>query len=405
MRILSVFLVEGQSAAMASATSKTITITIGCILLLALLVGDRLSRSSWLFIEQSPKEVHIIVRQENHTTTETDLQPIDVIQHNRTDSHVDSLPIDETLHNQSKAMITNERIENNETKFPTVKFIQYPHNTLGSGADMQCHWETTFVSNRSAYDYIQLSAFEEGICIPKNPNVTIHIFSSVEAKQCLNSKRVVISGDSYMRQLFVGLADILLGKKLKNDAQIINGSLRTQFVETANHWLSQRHKKDESFPIAEYSCEQPCYGRDTSFSKICSECINSFTLEDEQTVAVVGAGVHIMNRLGKDVNATAREIDTFLNLTKRTIFVSMPSYQLEKVPDEYKEASSVRNNLYGAVLPLLAPRNPDHPFLDVYQLTRSCTMNNCSYDGGHRSRYVNRWKAQLLLNTLCEVVE
>ena len=29
-------------------------------------------------------------------------------------------------------------------------------------------------------------------------------------------------------------------------------------------------------------------------------------------------------------------------------------------------------------------------------------MENCSYDGGHRSRYVNRWKAQLLLNTLCE---
>ena len=53
----------------------------------------------------------------------------------------------------------------------------------------------------------------------------------------------------------------------------------------------------------------------------------------------------------------------------------------------------------------VAPTNPDHPYLDVFQLTNSCNMENCSYDGGHRSRYVNRWKAQLLLNTLCEYLD
>ena len=128
-------------------------------------------------------------------------------------------------------------------------------------------------------------------------------------------------------------------------------------------------------------------------------------MENENTVAVVGAGVHIMGRLNKNVNATTREINQFLNLANRTIFVSLPSYEISKVPTEYKEISSVRNNIYDALLPNVAPWNPQHPFLDVFQLTRSCCMNNCSYDGGHRSRYVNRWKAQLLLNTLCEIVE
>lgn len=35
-------------------------------------------------------------------------------------------------------------------------------------------------------------------------------------------------------------------------------------------------------------------------------------------------------------------------------------------------------------------------------MLQSCYMENCSSDGGHRARFVNRWKAQLLLNMLCE---
>lgn len=90
--------------------------------------------------------------------------------------------------------------------------------------------------------------------------------------------------------------------------------------------------------------------------------------------------------------AAVGEIKKFLNLTKRTIFVSMPA------------GSNRLREVYERMLPYLAPNQPEHPFLDVFQLTRSCTMQNCSYDGSHRSRHVNRWKAQLLLNTLCEIL-
>ena len=42
-------------------------------------------------------------------------------------------------------------------------------------------------------------------------------------------------------------------------------------------------------------------------------------------------------------------------------------------------------------------------YIQKIELTRSCTMKNCSFDGGHSTHFVERWKAQLLLNTLCEV--
>jgi hypothetical protein len=150
------------------------------------------------------------------------------------------------------------------------------------------------------------------------------------------------------------------------------------------------------------------------------------------SVSVVGAGVHVLtyfnNQVNKllpanergfkptardvpegdtiaAVNETIKDFERFFNLSKNLIYVSMPSYDIEKVPVAYKNAS---HNTYAGVihrglLPSLAPQNMQHPFIDVFQLTRACYMKNCSYDGGHRSRYVNRFKAQLLLNTLCEV--
>jgi len=275
-----------------------------------------------------------------------------------------------------------------------VIFIPFPHNTLGSGADMECKWETItlppYDNNITTYDSTQLAAFAEGVCIPPFLNASIHVFSSNEARSCLRSKRVIISGDSYMKQLFIGIADILLGKKVHGDMEIMGAENRSHVVATTNYWLAQRYESTNfSFPKVEYTCEESCYGRYLApFSKHCSKCINALTTMDgnnNNTIAVVGAGVH--------PKANINEIKKFLTLVKKTIFVPMPHLEDNK-----------SRNYYNAVLPHVAPRQPEHPFLDVYQLTSSCTMANCSYDGGHRSRYVNRWKAQLLLNTLCKII-
>jgi hypothetical protein len=36
-------------------------------------------------------------------------------------------------------------------------------------------------------------------------------------------------------------------------------------------------------------------------------------------------------------------------------------------------------------------------------LSKSCQWENCTNDGYHRARFVNRWKAQILLNSICHV--
>ena len=161
------------------------------------------------------------------------------------------------------------------------------------------------------------------------------------------------------------------------------------------------------FPIVQYKCERDCYGKLDHFNTTCSECINSYTNNDNNTVGVVGAGIHIANRIkgsGK-INSIVQEMNAFLGKAHHTIWTSMPSYNIDKVPDAYKKEHVWKHKINTKLIQNVAPTNPDHPYLDVFQLTNSCNMENCSYDGGHRSRYVNRWKAQLLLNTLCEYLD
>jgi len=147
---------------------------------------------------------------------------------------------------------------------------------------------------------------------------------------------------------------------------------------------------------------------------MCSNCTNQYTQYSPHAIAVVGAGVHVLKHFGRDkargttaraVNATIADMQNFFAISKNTMYVSMPSYEVEKIPKEYREAMhhTHAGRLYEGLLDSLAPNVAGHPFLDVFPLTRACVWENCSVDGGHRARFVNRWKAQLLLNTLCEV--
>ena len=77
-------------------------------------------------------------------------------------------------------------------------------------------------------DSTQRAAFAEGICVPPRLNASIHVFSSAEAKECLRSRRMIISGDSFMKQQFIGLADILLSKKLNGDKEPSTRSTRAR---------------------------------------------------------------------------------------------------------------------------------------------------------------------------------
>ncbi|KAL7533193.1 hypothetical protein ACHAWF_004378 [Thalassiosira exigua] len=295
-----------------------------------------------------------------------------------------------------------------------VKFIPFPHRTLGSGDDVQCTWSTRPVNaSSSTYDTIQRAVFKEGMCMPPSKINQIHIFSTAEAIECLSPTSqkhdvsVAVGGDSYTRQLFIGLADIVLGRA--NNVEILNAAMRRKILNQTQQELRIRHERNPSFPNIQFPCHWQCYGNEKPFSWKCSRCMNAFAERSPYAVGVVGAYVHVMKNFEssgvRQFNNTRDDIKKFISLSKRTIFASMPSYRIEMVPKKYQDEvhHDKAEQMYHELLSYLAPNIPDHPFVDFFQLTKSCFMNNCSYDGGHRSRYVNRWKAQLLLNTICEV--
>jgi len=307
-----------------------------------------------------------------------------------------------TQTNDTAAILSS--IDSKLTNDTHVKFIPFPHKTLGSGDEMKCNWTTIPLNDTNNYDFTQQKAFSEGVCIPQN--ISIHIFSSNEAIECLSSKRIIISGDSYNKQLFVGLADILLSKHIQNGKEILDSTYRNTVTALTNSVLAKRYKNDPNFPNVQYKCERQCYGNYATrpFNEVCAECINSYT-EDDNTIAVVGAGIHLPGGI-TGVKDRVRMISSFLDRSNRTIYVPMPHSLVEMVPTKYHAGAPSKNamkeEVYNELLPNLAPVNPKQPFLDTYQMTRSCTFSNCTFDGGHKSRFVNRMKAQLLLNTLCE---
>ena len=124
----------------------------------------------------------------------------------------------------------------NET---TIRQVGFPHNDLGVGTAAVCWWvpkdqgdvddgvvSSLLGGDLLSPDAIQARAFEETICVPESKAglSKLHLFSTLEARTCLSNVTVALTGDSYSRQLFIGLSEILLANP-SND-HIRNGSQR-----------------------------------------------------------------------------------------------------------------------------------------------------------------------------------
>ena len=328
-------------------------------------------------------------------------------------------PQTESVKNLRSTPIKNENASSNDSRYSScissttviddgVKFIPFPHKVMGSGLDVACDWSTQ--ANISAAcnpraDLIQRAALTEGVCLPGGRRSKLHIFSTAEAIECLSPTiqnrniSVIITGDSYNIQLFIGLTDILLGRV--SNIQILDGKVRRKNLKLSMHELEIRHKIDPSFLNVKWVCGYECYGMHVEpFSEHCSSCMNAYTSKSENVAAVVSATIHVFTAVGggeQNLNLTIVEIKKYLDLANRTIFNSMPTYSTR-----VKNTPGWHSKFFQALKPNLAPYNTSRPFIDFSELTKSCIMDNCSYDGGHRSRFVNRFKAQLLLNTICD---
>jgi hypothetical protein len=277
-------------------------------------------------------------------------------------------------------------------------------------------------------DVIQLAALSEGICLPNHTSPLrsrLHVYSKDEAIQCLspayqNNKpiRLVISGDSYNRALFIGMTDILLGDP--SNEELYNERQRNLAIDHRGaQLLAQQKASSSSFPSLIPICWNPCMGQSNkghTFQSKCHWCVNGYTnashignpkseTSDDvmYTAVVVGASVHIWKALGGK-EAALNDIKEFLNRAPRILFNTMPAYQLGKVPKDHRKKSHHSN--FGFYRDLIEwHKEKARPTLDFFAMTAACMWSNCTADGGHRSRFVNRWKAQLLLNAICDYHE
>ena len=298
-----------------------------------------------------------------------------------------------------------------------IEYVPFPHRDIGIGDDAACRWEARDVSNRTdpvvasllgrdvAHpDLLQRSAFEETLCVPESNRVLskLHVFSTRQARKCLENVTLAIVGDSYTRNLFIELGSVLFGRMER--VEIVGGSHRTKLAAMVDdEFQDYRERVDPAFPRVRHICFTECFGRTYPFWRLCSDCVNEFRREHkrEEVVLFAGVGVHINKHYEGDLDKAAEEIKKLWSAAGNMIFASLVNYQTSKVPEQYRGAKDTpKPKLYRKELED-QERFQNVRLFDYYELTKSCRMENCTTDGGHRAHFVNRWKAQLLLNTLC----
>ena len=158
-------------------------------------------------------------------------------------------------------------------------------------------------------------------------------------------------------------------------------------------------------PHLEWICPSDCDGRSSNWKRDCSKCLQQTTSFHKQgTILIVGPVWELYKTL-VSTTTTTKELILFnqglLQLGHDVVFVSVSPNKTYSDPLRCGNYRIGPSSQYWAMLPWIQKRSVPH--VDVFQATRTCTWKNCSAGGGlFRARFVNRWKAQLLLNLLCQ---
>jgi hypothetical protein len=253
-------------------------------------------------------------------------------------------------------------VKNTSSSARLFSFVPFPHKRLPTGPDAGCQWKT--MQPQASNDVIQNASANEGACYINVSTIEryglhIHIFSQEQAIICLNQTAIIIAGDSYTKQLAIGLGDILLGRD--SNHEIKSSKERSKVLDDTIHELRVRDSSSFGFPSITYACAEACYGQRLPFATECSKCLRPLyrkaqQLTSNKTALVAGVGVHMRHRIGP--NESANQMKEFQNKLP-SIMVSVPSYQVSKQPFEYAETTDENEQLYQQSLQL-------SPFLYIY---------------------------------------
>ena len=89
-------------------------------------------------------------------------------------------------------------------------------------------------------DKVQRQAVLDGVFF-SNLKIPFHLFSAKEANDCIVGKSIHVFGDSYSRQAFIGLAEIILNDP--SNMEIHNGMMREKMVANLTEELSRHLPK------------------------------------------------------------------------------------------------------------------------------------------------------------------
>lgn len=329
---------------------------------------------------------------------------------------------------QNRSWLVDDPASNSR---PAVSFIDWPHiprtfdGFIGTG-----DWLTSVSQFASPYskDNITIQAHREGLfsghqitpsdgSFESGKKIEFHIFSSEEVRECLLGKKLVILGDSYMMQMYIGLCDIFAG--IPFDVEIKNGTMRSQILSQTRNMMKPLMKNTS----ITFELEECRHGHLTCFY----ENLKKKTIHSSDVV-VMNALIHQLNSANQ-TNLTPQTAEShfynyhkylnlIFNMTRnfhdeksnlKLTWCSGVGYsflpRLQKAYSEFLK-NGLQNNFNAFRLNFEAFKLAEQyniPTLDILTMTSSCNWANCSSDGGHRARFVNRMKAQMLLNNICKI--
>lgn len=305
--------------------------------------------------------------------------------------------------------VKNEPVPSPTSTFPAVSTHLLRSNRL----------QGEFVTSSQACseiqrcDKIQIAAAREGFFTSTN-HEKMNIFSALEARNCLRHKKIHVAGDSYTRQLYIALLEILQGYPRSHE--FTNGHERNSALLTMQKKVA-RSLEDVDITIS-FVCHDECYPYRNLTSMDCGKCLSNLSTNVDANVVSfqVHRVQHIIKNNGGDRKATIQSfghevLNEIFKRVPHVIWGTGPSYNRQKIPYPYNETMKLdlHNTAYVHMMKMFTASDDLKArkihLLDFHALSRACTWDNCTSDGGHGSRFFARMKAQYLLNTLCTINE
>lgn len=295
--------------------------------------------------------------------------------------------------------------------------ISHRSKNAGEAKNYKATWATAAIP--SSGDIIQKAARSEGMFF-EGGKPSPEPFSSFQAKRCLLGKKVIFAGDSYNKQAFIGLVDILTG--IHSNQEILDGHQRMKQLH-ATIEIVKKKLRPKGIDL-EWVCskQDECYGESGKLYK-CVKCLRKHPAD----AVILSTGIHLINaareharaeraRLAaagtpvsyheaeqEDAAAVMNATIHALSSLQNVVWGTAPKFVKVKIPVKYRETMPLTSmeHVYHRTLRVIEASKGRIRLIDYHRITDACPWDNCTIDGGHRARFVNRGKAQAILGLLC----